>query len=70
MKMIKSIVAKILCKRLKKNYIIVDTLIPLKYIIVDDVKITGKGMMYMKYIEENPNGTMEEFNELYEKTFK
>lgn len=69
-KCIKNIVAKFLCIILKKNYIIVDKLFPLQYIIMDNIQITGKGLMYLEYLEEHPNGTSEEFEGIYSKMFK
>lgn len=61
-------VSKILCKKLNKKSIIVMKLFPLEYMILDDIKITPKGEMYLKYIEEN--GTGEGFEEMYNKMFK
>ena len=62
------LVSKALCKMLNKKSIIVGKLFPLEYMILDDIKITPKGKMYLKYIEEN--GTGEGFEDMYEKMFK
>lgn len=65
----KRIIGFILCKILKKKMVLVKSIFPLEYIVMDDIQITGKGMMYLEYISENPEGTMEEFEEIYNKMF-